>query len=164
MGWTAPRTWVAGETATAAQLNTHLRDDLTFLKSGVAAVTTITTSSGSTTGTTELVIATSPAVTLDGTTLVTIQFTWYNIQLTVATDSFLVRLYDGPTAGSGTQLGQWLLIPAANGGSGILRATITPSAAAHTYTARLVCNVGTGTALLFASATTPATITVNHAT
>lgn len=28
MAWTAPRTWVVGEVATAAQLNTHLRDNL----------------------------------------------------------------------------------------------------------------------------------------
>ncbi len=28
MGWTLPRTWVAGETVTAALLNTHLRDNL----------------------------------------------------------------------------------------------------------------------------------------
>lgn len=28
MAWTAPRTWVAGETVTAALLNTHLRDNL----------------------------------------------------------------------------------------------------------------------------------------
>lgn len=28
MTWTAPRTWVAGEVVTAAELNTHVRDDL----------------------------------------------------------------------------------------------------------------------------------------
>lgn len=28
MAWTAPRTWVAGETVTAALLNVHLRDNL----------------------------------------------------------------------------------------------------------------------------------------
>lgn len=28
MAWTAPKTWVAGETVTAAQLNAHLRDNL----------------------------------------------------------------------------------------------------------------------------------------
>lgn len=31
MAWTAPRTWVAGEMATAALLNTHLRDNLLAL-------------------------------------------------------------------------------------------------------------------------------------
>ncbi len=33
MAWTAPRTWVVGETVTAALMNTHLRDNLTFLGS-----------------------------------------------------------------------------------------------------------------------------------
>ena len=31
MAWTTPRTWVAGETVTAALLNTHLRDNLNAL-------------------------------------------------------------------------------------------------------------------------------------
>ena len=33
MAWTSPRTWVAGETVTAAQLNAHIRDNLDFLHS-----------------------------------------------------------------------------------------------------------------------------------
>lgn len=33
MAWTTPRTWVAGETVTAAQLNAHIRDNLDFLHS-----------------------------------------------------------------------------------------------------------------------------------
>lgn len=32
MAWTAPRTWVTGETVTAALMNTHVRDNLTALK------------------------------------------------------------------------------------------------------------------------------------
>ena len=31
MGWTAPRTWVAGETVTAALMNAHVRDNLLAL-------------------------------------------------------------------------------------------------------------------------------------
>lgn len=31
MSWTAPRTWVAGETVTASLINTHLRDNLLAL-------------------------------------------------------------------------------------------------------------------------------------
>lgn len=31
MGWTSPRTWVAGETVTAAIMNTHVRDNLSYL-------------------------------------------------------------------------------------------------------------------------------------
>lgn len=33
MAWTSPRTWSVGEVLTAALLNTHLRDNLNFLKS-----------------------------------------------------------------------------------------------------------------------------------
>lgn len=33
MAWTTPRTWVAGETVTAALFNTHIRDNLNALKS-----------------------------------------------------------------------------------------------------------------------------------
>jgi hypothetical protein len=32
MAWTTPRTWVTNEVATAALLNTHLRDNLDFLR------------------------------------------------------------------------------------------------------------------------------------
>jgi len=34
MAWTSPRTWVTAETVTAAQLNTHLRDNLNDLADG----------------------------------------------------------------------------------------------------------------------------------
>ena len=33
MGWTAPRTWIAGELVTAAMMNTHVRDNLSYLSS-----------------------------------------------------------------------------------------------------------------------------------
>ena len=32
MAWTSPRTWAAGETVTAALLNTHLRDNLNAIR------------------------------------------------------------------------------------------------------------------------------------
>ena len=38
MAWTAPRTWVTGETVTAALLNAHIRDNL--LETSAATVTT----------------------------------------------------------------------------------------------------------------------------
>lgn len=38
MAWTAPRTWVTGETVTAALMNTHVRDNL--LETAAAKVTT----------------------------------------------------------------------------------------------------------------------------
>jgi hypothetical protein len=39
MAWTDPRTWVAGETVTAAQLNTHVRDNLKAVGDPWAAYT-----------------------------------------------------------------------------------------------------------------------------
>ncbi len=39
MAWTAPRTWVTGEVVTAALMNTHVRDDLRYLKGLDGAVT-----------------------------------------------------------------------------------------------------------------------------
>lgn len=160
MAWTTPRTWVTSEVVTAAEMNAHVRDNMNFLRTGVAQITTVTANAGPTSATTELVVASAPAFTPDGSTVVEIMFTWYNVTLTVSTDSFLMRLYDGPTAGSGTQIGQWLLNSATNGGSGVLRYVTTPSNASHTYTARLVRNTGTGTATMVASATTPAVISV----
>lgn len=38
MAWTAPRTWVTGEIVTAAQLNGHVRDNLSYLKGATGAV------------------------------------------------------------------------------------------------------------------------------
>lgn len=163
MGWTTPRTWVTGEVVTAAELNAHVRDNVNFLKSGVYAQQTLTTSSSSTSGTTELVVASAPAITFDGTTPAEVTFNWQNVALTVGTDTFRVRLYDGPTAGSGTQIAEWLLAVATTGGSGFIRAIVTPSAGSHTFTARLVRTAGTGTASVFASATIPATILVTQA-
>ena len=40
MGWTAPRTWVAGEVVTAALMNVHVRDNTRYLKGLDGAVTT----------------------------------------------------------------------------------------------------------------------------
>ncbi len=39
--WTPPRTWAVGELATAAMLNTHIRDNLDWLKTPPQAVTTL---------------------------------------------------------------------------------------------------------------------------
>lgn len=35
MAWTAPRTWVTGELVTAALLNTHIRDNQTYIKTEI---------------------------------------------------------------------------------------------------------------------------------
>lgn len=48
MAWTSPRTWVSGETLTAALLNTHVRDDLKALTEYAAWTPTITNVTSST--------------------------------------------------------------------------------------------------------------------
>lgn len=58
MAWTAPRTWVAGETVTAALMNTHVRDNLkaigdawtTYVPTWTAATTNPTLGNGTKTG------------------------------------------------------------------------------------------------------------------
>ena len=39
MAWTSPRTWVTAELVTAALLNTHVRDNLTYLLTNVPNLT-----------------------------------------------------------------------------------------------------------------------------
>jgi hypothetical protein len=41
MAWTAPRTWVAGETVSAALMNTHVRDNLLMVDPGTWAAATL---------------------------------------------------------------------------------------------------------------------------
>lgn len=164
MGWTTPHTYATSDVVTAANLN-ETRDNLTFLKSGVALVSSVTSSQGPTSGTTELVVATSPAFTADGSTLVAIDFTWYNINESVAGDFFQVKLYEGTTPGAGTQLAQWIHNGAPSStviGGGLVRAVVTPSAGTHTYTARIVRSSGSGTATLSASSTAPAILMVTQ--
>jgi hypothetical protein len=50
MAWTPPRTWVAGDSLLASQLNTHLRDNMVDLDGRVSAIVT-NNASGLTTGT-----------------------------------------------------------------------------------------------------------------
>lgn len=108
----------------------------------------------------ETVLATLPAITVDGNTEIEVVFSWYNFSHTVTTDTVQCYLYDGATAGSGTILQVWLQAFAANGGSGAMRWRGIPSAGSHTYTARAARTQGTGTATMVAVATDPAQLTV----
>lgn len=46
MAWTTPRTWVSGETVTAALMNAHVRDNLAAALPGGAAGTAVTFAAG----------------------------------------------------------------------------------------------------------------------
>lgn len=76
---------------------------------------------------------------------VEVAFSWYNFTQTVATDVFLLRMYD---VGAGTQFGEHLLVPGLNSGGGVFRAVTAISAAGQVYQARIVRSSGTGTASL----------------
>src|SRR5688572_10563024 len=39
MAWSAPKTWSVGEVVTAAMMNTHVRDNLDYLKGNAGGVT-----------------------------------------------------------------------------------------------------------------------------
>lgn len=133
------------------RLDTHLIETYNGTKWFVPFVPVVTSNPGAvgpTVGTTELVLVTAPSVTVDGTTEVEVSFCWYNVAQTVGTDSFFIRLVDGPTAGSGTNIATWFLNPSTSTGGGNIRTVVTPLAGAHTYTARLYRNAGTGTATL----------------
>src|SRR5437867_1425284 len=39
MAWTAPATWTVGQLVTAATMNTHVRDNLNYLKGQAGAIT-----------------------------------------------------------------------------------------------------------------------------
>ena len=65
MGFTTPRTWVAGETVTDTIMNTHVRDNLTYLGTGIIRLDVNTTAVGNVgAGEDDLMTYTLPASTL----------------------------------------------------------------------------------------------------
>lgn len=68
--WTAPRTWTTGELVTAVMMNTHVRDNLTVLRTGAIAIASQAANevifASSTTQ-----LSRSTSLTFDGTTLTT---------------------------------------------------------------------------------------------
>lgn len=149
MAWSAPRTWVTGEIVNAAEMNTDIRDNASFLReTRMTPEVILSANVGPTSGTTELTLATLAAFTADGATVVALSFNWYNVTCTVTTDIFQVRLREGATL-----LQPWLLPPngTANLGSGFCQWIGTPSAGSHTYNVSLLRVGGTGTATYVAA-------------
>lgn len=130
-------------------------------KRTIPAVTaTLTTNSGSTSGTGEITPLTSPAITGDGVTKVKVTASFFGIAgQTVGGDTFEVRIKRGATqlqsirvktSGTSTEGGCTLMV------------VDTPPAGSVTYTVAMARVLGTGTAQLGAGATAPATITVEQ--
>jgi hypothetical protein len=84
MAWTSPRTWTALESVTAAIMNTHVRDNLNFLKdSGVQRLASYGLTSV-TNSTTETTLATTSVAAAAMSTTRALRFTAF---ITVATDA-----------------------------------------------------------------------------
>lgn len=148
MAWTTPRTWVAGETLTAALLNTHLRDNMNVvpIELGTTEFTanvtvSATTEAGATT------VVTAPAITFDGTTVALIEFFAPYVDSSAAPVLTFV-LYDG--AASIGIFGGITITAASNRYLARLTRRLTPSNAAHTYSIRAF--VSSGTAVVNAGA------------
>lgn len=106
----------------------------------------------------------SVAFTADGVTPALVAWSVYNLVATVLTDTHFAAIWDGPTAGAGTMLARQLLVPNGNaniGGVTVLT-VVTLSAGAHTLTARLSRNAGTGTIATAASAGSPTTLLAHN--
>ena len=162
MAWTNPRTWVAGETVTAAYLNTNVRDNLNSLRAGIVTSTSAVSNQGPTSGGQEIVGTPNPlTITTDGFQTIELSYSWYNLLETVTGDICLIRLFEGSVAGTGNELARLISLSyggSINYGGGYIRAVLQPSAGSHTYTSRILRSAGTGTATVLASTTFPATL------
>jgi hypothetical protein len=110
-----------------------------------------TASVGPTSGTTELVLATSTALTLDGRTRVRVEFESARIDTTVGTDVFTFNIKDGATVVRARRYPAPAIADAGFRYGWISAAA--PSAGSHTYTATVVRSAGTGTLTINGSAT-----------
>lgn len=104
MAWTAPRTWVAGETVTAALLNTHLRDNLKALGDPWAtwtpALTATTTNPTLGTGSS----ATGRYVSVGKTTIAQFRIIFGTSGVVVGSGTYLISLPVAPAASVSNQL------------------------------------------------------------
>lgn len=147
MAWTTPKTWTTGELVTAAQLNTHIRDNLDALfspNSDLVSITTdITTTSGTFVDATGLVII----FTIQGDTAL-IGFTGVISNSSAAATLTTVELdVDGVDVGGSEGLIQVNQKGQANGES---NASFTwritgLSAASHTFKIEWKTSAGTAT-------------------
>ncbi|NWF69035.1 MAG: hypothetical protein HXY40_08110 [Chloroflexi bacterium] len=142
--WTTPKNWNVGELLIAADMNTHLRDNLDWLKSrpfnSVAVATTTTTS-------TSFVQMTGASVSLTsvgGSVLIMASMVVYGSAACTITTDFAV---DGTRVGHTTNGLLALTSAPSNVNATMVWITPTPpSAGAHTYTVWWKTSAGTATA------------------
>lgn len=137
--WTTPRTWAVGELVTAALMNTHLRDNLDFLKTPIAAYSALG-SNFSTTSSSYVDTGLSVTIVTNGGGL-DVFLTGYVGVTQIATVTYRL-LVDSVTPYAGI-----VFVPA---GSEIMNASLAIhvsglSAGSHTVKLQLLTNVGTAT-------------------
>lgn len=93
MSWTTPRTWVAGETVTAAMLNAQIRDNLSVISplGDITALTAYAPALGA--------VTTAPSLGTGGA----ISGAWLRIGA-LASGNFSILFGTAPSAGSGSYL------------------------------------------------------------
>ncbi len=101
MAWTTPKTWTTGELVTAAQLNTHIRDNLNALFNPVTGVATITTDITTTNTSFEDATGLSVTLTTAGDTVLAV-FTG-TIGISGAANTIFIDFHDGSTRIGGTE-------------------------------------------------------------
>lgn len=139
MAWTAPRTWVTNEIATAALLNTHLRDNLKEVWKEVDRVAF--TSAVSVTATTEGTANTVVTGTSRAYTIETVEIEFFSPKVTVGTGGQinLVFLRGATVLGVvNTQLANGEGVPVT------ARIRDTPTATTFSYVVKAYVNGGTG--------------------
>jgi hypothetical protein len=138
MAWTAPRTWNVGELVTASMMNTHVRDNLSALKTPPSSYVDINTTDF-TTSSTSFTALTGYTVTVDGAggdMLCTCTMTWNHSS---ATGRIYFNLYlDGVAQVADDGIASFYLGGMTNSGSAFLTYTLVwhvkvPAAGSHTY-------------------------------
>jgi hypothetical protein len=149
MAWTAPRTWTTGELVTAAFMNTHVRDNLNYLKStgadsdlgsrtftntGFLDLDALTGGAGS---------ITAVAATVDTDTLAIVHI---GASISNAAASFTVVSYRVSGATTTAAADDWAFNSSAgNFVSGSKTSTQVLTAGSNTFEAQARVSAGTGT-------------------
>lgn len=148
MAWTVPMTWTNGLLVTNTHLNTHVRDNLDYLKNPPTA--TVATTTARTTTSTSF-------VTVDGTYFkhslttaggdVLVGFQGVVTSSTNATVSFTVEVDGVKVSGSSTH-GIWKGVNVGTGGAGVTLSWLATGLSPGVHTFELFWKTSTGTLTL----------------
>lgn len=147
------RVFTAGQVLTAAQMND--------LPQGILGKVTATTDFGPASAATELDVITAPAVTIAGTTRrLRISFHARNMQSSVASDVFVIRIKEGATILQEAHFLSAVATAAESMATDFSAIVDSPSAASHTYKVTATRAIGTGNLTISGTASAPITLTV----